>query len=148
MKQDVLPASLFVKNPSLKFVKKHEKLVQRVHPMKQSPKPYKMSAGLRKHLEKREKEAKDAEDGIFGWKKWLLTKQIYNENIDPAVMYQVHGPAPPLEAPNGETFTESELESCGSEEEDLAECLMEGFEMSSDGSPKEGDDQCSEGEKP
>lgn len=117
MKQDVLPAGMFVKNPSKKFAVKHNKLLERVRPTKVQKK-YKMSSWRKKELAERERLANEREEGAKAWREWLERKQFTNKNIDPMTMFLVHGPAPPPEAPNGETFTESELDSSPESDED------------------------------
>ena len=77
-----------------------------------------MSGWLQREFKKKEAEARAKEEGASKWAEWLRHKRIYNENISPMTMFEVWGPAPPLESPDGHLFTDEELASSSSEEEE------------------------------
>ena len=120
-KQTLIPLAEFVKKPSKKLARKHQRLVKKAEKKQDAPQKKGMSGWLKKQIREREKERKETEKRCEEWREWIRVKGISHlENANPLHLYQVHGPAPPLEAPNGDLFYDGELDTTIEEGEEDA----------------------------
>ena len=115
-KQTILPLSTFCKNPGRKMCAKHKKLQDKVDGNITSTRKGPPAWKKKKEAEKRRKE-KEMEEGARGWETWLRVKGVVGDGrIDPLTMFQVNGPAPPLESPRGDLYYDGELDTSSSSE--------------------------------
>ena len=124
MKQGLIPASTFVKQPSRKFCKKHQKLEEKLSNKPVASKRKGPSGWLKKQIKERERKESEKRKGEEAWAKWLdANGHGENENIKPAQMLAVWGEAPPIESPGGDTLTNSDMgeSSSGDDEDHMAE---------------------------
>ena len=120
-------------------MKKHKKLCDRVD-NRNKPIQCKGTPAWKKKKDREERERIERNrEGSEKWAEWLRVKGIVgNGNINPLQMFLVYGPAPPLEAPNGDLYYDGELDSSSSSEDgdvDLEESLGEEEEEASDDEP-------------
>lgn len=91
-KQGLLPVHMFVNAPSKQFVKKHNKLVNKLHPKK---KIWKQSKWLTKSIKARQDKEKEIAIGAEGWRKWLQAHDNQT-GMDPKMLFLISGNAPPI----------------------------------------------------
>ena len=122
----------------MKTLKKHKKLCDKVE-NRNKPVQCKGTPAWKKKKDKEERERIERNrEGSERWAEWLRVKGIVgNGNINPLQMFLVYGPAPALEAPNGDLYYDGELDSSSSSDDggdDLEEENL-GDEDSSDDEP-------------
>ena len=121
-KQTLIPIGSFVKNPTRKLTKKHEKLSKK-NEEDSKPKPIKMSGWLKKELAQKKKQQEEREKFVQEWRDWLEDKRI-TANLDPSQLYDAHGRAPKLDQDENDVFLSSD-----DDEEDEDEELFTGNEL-------------------
>ena len=115
-KQSLLPAHLFVKCPSRKFQRKHQKLVDKFEDRPQ-PVTLKIPAWKKKKMKQEEAKKKEEDEGAQAWDEFL-EEHCPNHIHSGRVMFLVNGRKKPTWRPNGEQYTESELDTSTEDEMD------------------------------
>ena len=143
-KQSLLPLYAFVKEPSKKMARKHQRLVKKAE---NQPKPKKrgMSGWLKKQIRQRQEEEEKKQRGADTWREWLRVKEMDKPHIDPVLLFQAYGEAPPLEAPNGHPIYPEDLDT--SVDEENSQELSDGHDLYLERSEEEDVDEEEQGEQ-